>query len=81
MTTHKLKTWPEYFNQIIEGNKNFEVRRNDRNFMIGDTLILQEFDPIVKLYTGREIIKTITYILNLTDFIGFFTTYIVISLK
>lgn len=45
MTTHYLKTWPAYFDAIAKGEKNFEVRRDDRGFQRGDTVILWRFDP------------------------------------
>lgn len=61
---HYLKTWPIYFNEICSGQKTFEVRKNDRNFKKGDSVTLQEYDPEAKMYTGREIIKTIGFILN-----------------
>ena len=44
-TTHILKTWPTYWNQVETGEKTFEVRKNDRNFQIGDTVELRRFDP------------------------------------
>jgi ubiquitin len=43
--THRLKTWPEYYVAIQEGRKPFELRFNDRNFQVGDKLILEEFVP------------------------------------
>jgi len=55
---HELKTWPEYFEEILTGKKTFEVRKNDRDYKVGDTLILKEFKLIGiddKLnYTGRQ---------------------------
>ena len=41
--THYLKISPYYINEVIEGNKTFEVRKNDRNFQVGDVIILQEY--------------------------------------
>lgn len=29
---HELKTYPKYFQETIEGNKLFEIRKNDRNY-------------------------------------------------
>lgn len=49
---HFLKILPEYFEMVRSGNKPFEVRKNDRNFKVGDTLILREFDG--ENYTGKE---------------------------
>lgn len=58
---HTLKILPEYFNDVKIGVKTFELRRNDRDFNLNDTLLLQEFDG--KNYTGRELIKSVSYIL------------------
>ena len=44
MTEHILKTAPVYFNAIVAGTKTFEVRRNDRGFQRGDTLVLWPFE-------------------------------------
>lgn len=40
MTTHKLKTWPVYFDAAKSGEKTFEVRWDDRGFQRGDDVIL-----------------------------------------
>ncbi len=39
---HQLKIESTYFRQIVEGNKTFEVRYNDRDFHVGDYLGLNE---------------------------------------
>lgn len=44
-TEHELKCRPEYFNRVCIGQKTFEVRKNDRNFQVGDVLILKEYSP------------------------------------
>ena len=41
---HCLKTIQPYFADVENGTKTFEVRKNDRNFKIGDILFLQEYD-------------------------------------
>jgi hypothetical protein len=37
---HKLKCIQPYFNDIANGIKQFEIRKDDRNFKIGDRLDL-----------------------------------------
>lgn len=44
-THHVLKTWPIYWWAMDRGEKNFEVRRDDRGFQRGDILILRCWDP------------------------------------
>ena len=46
MTTHNLKTWSCYFIEVLAGNKTFELRKNDRDYKVGDTLNLIEVDEI-----------------------------------
>ncbi|MCB5951077.1 DUF3850 domain-containing protein [Enterococcus sp. BWT-B8] len=61
---HELKIDTEYFEAVLNEKKNFEIRFNDRNFQIGDTIILQEITKD-REFTGRELTATISYI---TDF-------------
>lgn len=61
MKTHSLKTWPEYFQALKSGIKDFEVRSNDREFNIGDTVICEEYNPETKQYTGDQLTFTIKY--------------------
>ena len=62
MKTHKLKILPEYFEDVAKGVKNFERRRNDRDFKVGDKIILKEYKE--GAYTGRETTRVIEYILK-----------------
>ncbi len=62
MNIHELKTWPEYFEQVYNGTKTFEVRRDDRGFKIGDQLRLREYDQVTKSYSGRQCLRNIVCI-------------------
>lgn len=53
---HFLKIQPQYFEEVRNGNKSFEIRKNDRDFKVGDTLYLQEYNPLAQEYTG-EVVK------------------------
>lgn len=62
MKTIEKKVWPEYFGEILAGKKTFEVRLNDFEIGEGDTLLLREWDPETKNYTGRELKKKVGYV-------------------
>jgi hypothetical protein len=63
VNTHVLKSWPEFFGEIIAGRKTHDLRRSDdRNFAVGDHLHLREWDPKARQYTGHETNVIITYI-------------------
>lgn len=60
---HRVKSWPSFFEATLSGVKTHDVRRiSDRDYQVGDTLRLMEFDPEKKQYTGRELCVRITYI-------------------
>lgn len=61
--THELKCWIDVFYDMYIGLKTFEVRLNDRNYQVGDSLLLKEWDSDTNTYTGRQILKRVTYIL------------------
>lgn len=76
---HHLKTWTKYFVDAKSGIKPFEVRKNDRNFKVGDTLILNEYDPERQRYTGNWVAKSITYILDDQSFVK--EDYVILGMK
>lgn len=78
---HKLKTWPEYFHQVFMGYKIFEVRKNDRDFKVGDWLQLEEFDPKTEKYTGRNVSRRITYILKSSKDFGIIDGFVVMAIQ
>ena len=56
------KLWPEYFQKILEGSKTYELRLADWACNEGDILVLKEWDPGTKEYTGRVIEKEVGYV-------------------
>ena len=58
---------PEYFQKIIDGIKTYELRLADFECNHGDILVLREWDPKTKEYTGRVLEKSVTYISKTKD--------------
>ena len=81
---HELKILPPYFEAVIDGRKTFEIRRDDRGFQAGDTVLLREYDPpplgVLKTesqrYTGRCHLARIGYVTGYEQLPG----YVVFSL-
>jgi len=69
---HELKTDPAAFQAVVDGQKTFEIRKNDRGFALGDELLLRETcytgaeiaagAPLE--YSGRELIVVISYLIT-----------------
>jgi hypothetical protein len=66
------KIRPEFFEKISSGEKNFELRLADWECEPGDILVLREWDPEKREYTGRVLEKEVTYVLKTKD-VRFFT--------
>jgi hypothetical protein len=62
MTKIEKKVWSKYFQVIIDGKKTYDLRLADFECKEGDLLILREWNPDTKEYTGRKIEKTVTYV-------------------
>lgn len=71
MAEHDLKVWPEFFDALVDGRKSFEIRKNDRGYQKGDTLLLREYAPGPDEYTGRELRRHVMYILSGDDPLGY----------
>ncbi len=56
------KVWPQYFEKVLQGDKTFELRLADWDCQKGDLLVLKEWDPDEKKYTGRVIEKKVGYV-------------------
>lgn len=85
MTRHVPKVDFKYANAILNGKKSFEVRKNDRNFMVGDEIV---FKVLIDKgsYAGAEavhplngIVYRIDYVLN--NFEGLAQKYVAFSIS
>ena len=69
MKLHKLKIWPVFFIAVINGKKLFEIRKMDRDYQVGDKILLQEFNHHESCLTGRECLVRISYIYKSNDYL------------
>lgn len=76
--THELKILPEFFVAVLECRKTFELRKNDRDYKVGDVILLKEFDG--KRYTGNYTRKNVTYVLNGGQY-GLDKDYVILGIK
>lgn len=54
MTTIRKKCWPEWFEKFCSGERTLEIRLADFDLKTNDILILEEYNPETKKYTGRK---------------------------
>ena len=59
---HYIKSNTKFFQAVKFHKKNFELRKNDRNYQVGDTLCMEEFEKGV--YTGDGTIRIVKYVLK-----------------
>jgi len=67
MTVHDLKIYPEFWEDIATGKKTFEVRKNDRDYHVGDILLMRKFDPAKNNYLNfnEVMVCDVTYVVDL----------------
>lgn len=65
---HELKCWKGFFEDMLNGKKTFDVRRDDRHYHVGDVLRQLEYwpnaDEVGGTYTGREIRQRVDYVMR-----------------
>lgn len=81
MNTHELKCHPHFFAAIAAGKKTFEIRRNDRDYRIGDMLNLREYDPTFG-HTGRRLSGLeVVYMMMAEDFPAILPGFVIMGLR
>lgn len=78
MVEHKLKIKSEHFSAVINKTKTAEIRYNDRNYQVGDILILNEIDSLGN-FTGNNCAVIVTHILDDNQYLQ--TGYVMLSFR
>lgn len=78
MTEHKLKIKSEHFSDVINKTKTAEIRYNDRNYQVGDILILNEIDSLGN-FTGNNCVVIVTHVLDDNQYLQ--TGYVMLSFR
>lgn len=76
---HYIKCEKDFFNDVVEGYKSFEIRKNDRDYQAGDDIVLREYDKEAAELTGRELRVSIIYFLD--DYPGIEQGYCILGIE
>ncbi|EPN1567041.1 DUF3850 domain-containing protein [Cronobacter sakazakii] len=72
---HHLKILPEYFIPVLEGVKLAELRKNDRNYQVGDILVLCEWNGE---YTGEACEREVVHVADVGSYLP---GYVLLSMR
>ena len=80
---HELKVHPPFFQQIYDGLKTWELRKDDRvpRFEVGDELYLREFDPERAVFTERSMITAVPYVARGLERFGLPSDHCIMSVQ
>lgn len=73
----KKKILPNYFEKVKTGVKQFEIRKDEDGVSPGDLLLLCEYEN--NDYTGRIILKKVSYVLRNVPQYGLMDGYCIIG--
>ncbi|EOI3502477.1 DUF3850 domain-containing protein [Cronobacter dublinensis] len=76
--THNLKIWSEHYSAVCAGVKRAELRKNDRDYRVGDTLDLCEWDKDDESFTGNYISVTVTHVADVGEWMP---GYVLLSIE
>lgn len=72
---HHLKILPEHFITVLEGVKLAELRKNDRNYQVGDILVLCEWNGE---YTGEACEREVVHVADVGSYLP---GYVLLSMR
>lgn len=81
--THLIKIYDKFANEVLSGRKNFEVRKNDRDYRVGDNIIFNVIDSSGMFHIDHPLNQEtyeITYILSGDEW-GLQKGYVVFSIS
>ena len=93
MKLHELKIKHEYLVEIVLGNKTFELRKNDRDYQVGDLihfidipspkrdLTLSEISRVGSAYIDENTFYRIIYVLKDVPEYGLDKDYCILGIK
>ena len=85
MKLHELKIKEDYFNAILRGEKTFELRKNDRDYQVGDLIHFVDIDGnnhiIGNPAYNKKLVFQITYILQNVQEYGLDKDYCILAIK
>lgn len=76
---HELKCWSPSFYDVCTGRKTFEIRKNDRDYKVGDILLLREWTGTG--YTNDAWRGRITYLLEDAQQFGLREGFVVLGIR
>ncbi len=68
MRVIEKKIWPEFFRAVKSGKHRAGLRLADFRLRRGDTLLLREWNPKTRRYTGRTVQRKVRWLTRLDIF-------------
>ena len=81
MKLHELKIKEDYFYAIVRGEKTFELRKNDRDYQVGDLIHFIKTDGLEYSSGYSKYVYKITYILKDVPEYGLDKNYCILGIK
>ena len=78
---HILKSWPQFFEATLQKRKTFELRKNDRDYRVGDVLRMMEYKLSDREYSGRSIEARVVYILDGVPGFGLAMDHVILGIE